>query len=91
MYLVGAKFDLNTDLREILTTKQLKGRHARWVTFLQEYDFTPIHIKGVHNTVSDSLSRRPYDITHTECDDAIDKFPDILTINSLPYDYASLE
>ena len=85
VYLTGAQFDIHTDhagLRQILTTKNLEGRQARWVTFLQKYDYKPIYIRGRDNIIPDQLSRRPYKTTHTETDDAIDKFPDILSLQN---------
>ena len=90
VYLAGNEFDIHTDhagLRQILTTKNLEGRQARWVTFLQGYNFTPYHIKGVNNVIPDCLSRRPYEITHTEADDKIDKYPEIMAITESPDDH----
>jgi len=86
IYLIGAHFELHTDhaaLRQILTTKNLEGRQARWVTFLQGFNFTPIYIKGKENIVPDALSRRHYDVTHTDADEVIENYPDISAINQI--------
>lgn len=45
-------------IRYLQTKPSLNGRQARWLDFLQEYDFEENHIPGVKNIVPDSLSRR---------------------------------
>ena len=41
--------------------KQIQDLLQDWHWFLQGYDYTVIHRKGVANTYADSLSRREYD------------------------------
>ncbi|KAG1461513.1 hypothetical protein G6F56_005713 [Rhizopus delemar] len=60
-YLYGSKFTIYTDhaaLKSILGTKMPKGRLARWIMDLQEYQpYDVIHRKGSLNTDADALSR----------------------------------
>src|ERR1700758_4348747 len=37
---------------------KVTGRQARWIEFLQDFDYTLEHIPGMTNTVADLLSRR---------------------------------
>ena len=94
VYLTGVPFEIHTDhaaLRQILTSRDLEGRRARWVGFLQEYDFTPYHIKGKDNVIPDALSRRHYNHDHTKEDDVIDMYPDLYSINTdIPKDNSTL-
>lgn len=60
-YLYGAKLTIYTDhaaLKSILSTKEPKGRIARWILQIQGYSFTIVHRKGVLNADADALSRR---------------------------------
>lgn len=59
-YVEGTKFDIITDhsaLLWLLNLKELKGRLARWVMRIQQYDFEVKHIKGKLNVVPDAISR----------------------------------
>jgi len=38
--------------------QKVTGRQARWIKFLQDFDYTLEHIAGTTNTVADLLSRR---------------------------------
>ena len=63
-YLMGAaqKFEIWTDhanLQYFKKPQKLNRRQARWVTILQEYDFSLHHIPGKQNSKADILSRRP--------------------------------
>jgi len=63
-YLMGAKqeFEIWTDhanLQYFKKPEKLNRRQARWLTELQEYDFTLHHIPGKSNSKADILSRRP--------------------------------
>jgi hypothetical protein len=61
-YVAGTKFKLQTDhkaLEGLMKSKDLQGRMARWVTSLQEYDFTLQYRKGSANANADTLSRLP--------------------------------
>ncbi|HVX00319.1 MAG TPA: reverse transcriptase domain-containing protein, partial [Candidatus Babeliaceae bacterium] len=60
-YLHGRKFTVITDhqsLRYLSTQPQLSGRQARWVEFLQQFDFNTEYKPGKKNVVADALSRR---------------------------------
>ena len=83
VYLEGAPFELKTDhsaLKWLLATKQPQGRLARWILFLQQFQYTVSHIKGTRNVVPDVLSRRTYDYTSTPADEVIEKYPDLDSI-----------
>jgi hypothetical protein len=61
-YLVGQKFELNTDhcgLQHIFTQSDLNTRQRRWSKLLSEYYFEITYIKGIVNRVADALSQRP--------------------------------
>ncbi|CEP13481.1 hypothetical protein [Parasitella parasitica] len=66
-YLYGSKFTIYTDhaaLRSILGTKMPKGRLARWIMELQEYQpYEVVHKKkGVLNVDANALSSRIADV-----------------------------
>jgi hypothetical protein len=59
-YLHGPKFDLYTDNSALTWLKnrpQPKGRVARWIFELSEYDYELIHKQGRLNANADALSR----------------------------------
>ena len=58
-YLLGKKFTVVTDHSALrwLHSVEPKGRLARWVMCLQEYDFDILHRPGSENGNADSLSR----------------------------------
>ena len=61
-YLEGQKFSLHTDhsaLKELLTTKEPKGRTARWIHKLAELDFVVLHKPGKSIGHADAMSRLP--------------------------------
>ncbi|MCO5566889.1 hypothetical protein L7F22_020572 [Adiantum nelumboides] len=61
-YLYGSKFIAWTDhhsLRYICDQDDLRGRKARWVELMQEFDFEIRYRKGSTNKVADALSRNP--------------------------------
>jgi hypothetical protein len=60
-YLGLKPFTLVTDhsaLKWLQTSKLPKGRRARWVMELQQYEFEIKHRPGKHNANADALSRR---------------------------------
>lgn len=61
-YLYGRKFVIRTDhisLRWLMSFKNPEGQLARWLEWIQQYDFEIIHRKGNLHKNADSLSRRP--------------------------------
>ena len=62
-FLYGNHFTVMTDhaaIKSILALKDPKGRLARWVMKLQDYQFSIIHKAGINNGDADGLSRRQY-------------------------------
>ena len=60
VYLLGRHFQVFTDhhsLTYLQTQPSLSKRQARWVEFLQEFDFEIIYKPGKNNQVADALSR----------------------------------
>ena len=63
-YVEHKKFTLYTDhnaLVSLLKKKEMTRRLARYVSFLQTFDFDLRYLKGKMNQVADALSRRPLD------------------------------
>lgn len=61
-YLEGAKFKLFTDhlaLTHLLNGSQPKGRVARWISEIQQFDFEVAHRSGQDLSDADALSRLP--------------------------------
>ena len=61
-YWVGGKFIVKTDnnsIRHFLTQKELNGRHKKWVSIVQYFDFDIEYKKGKMNVVDDALSHKP--------------------------------
>jgi hypothetical protein len=59
-FLIGRKFTIVTDhsaLKTLTTAKVTKGRRARWMMELQQYNFEVKHRAGKSNTNADGLSR----------------------------------
>uniref|UniRef100_A0A803LHP5 Reverse transcriptase RNase H-like domain-containing protein n=1 Tax=Chenopodium quinoa TaxID=63459 RepID=A0A803LHP5_CHEQI len=64
-YLLGTKFTVLTD--NVANTffqsqKTLSPKQARWMEFLEEYDFSWQHKPGRHNCVPDALSRKTQEV-----------------------------
>ncbi|XP_011626562.1 uncharacterized protein LOC105421312 [Amborella trichopoda] len=60
-YLIHREFVLYSDhdaLRYLSSQKKLNARHAKWMTFLQEYTFLLKRKAATQNKVADTLSRR---------------------------------
>ena len=47
----------NKEFKYLLDQPNLNARKARWLAFLNEYDFKIQHLKGKENKVADALSR----------------------------------
>ena len=63
-YLYGFPFTLITDHNPLTSLKGIKdtgGRLARWLLFLQQFNFTVEYKKGSRHSNADTLSRRPPD------------------------------
>lgn len=61
-YLFGRRFQVKTNnnvVKLLCSKKELKGKFARWIMELQEFDFQIHHLKGTENIVADTLSRYP--------------------------------
>ena len=68
-YLFGKRFLLTTDHRPLTflqTVKEPKGRMARWIARVQEYDFRVQYKRGQDNGVADCLSRAQYSMRPLE-------------------------
>lgn len=62
-YLRGNHVTIVTDhsaLVWLLAQKEPKGRIARWIAYLQQFDYSIEHKAGIKHANADGLSRRPY-------------------------------
>ena len=60
VYLAGTSFTLNTDHNPLVylrSQKDPRGKFARWIMELEEFDYTIKYIPGIRNTKADTLSR----------------------------------
>ena len=84
VYLVGHNFQIITDHRALkwLHSIESKGRIARWIMDLQEFDFTVAHRPGVSNANADALSR----LQHQPLPDQMSCGPETVSclVNLLP-------
>lgn len=93
-YVEGLQFEIITDhsaLIWLLKQNDLKGRLARWILKLQQYDFEIKHIKGSQNIVPDTLSRMPIpEIALIQMDnvkdDSYEQLKEKIQKNPLKYD-----
>ncbi|GES79037.1 enzymatic polyprotein, putative [Rhizophagus clarus] len=63
-FLIERKFEIITDhaaLKGLMNAKIPKGRRARWIMELQQYDCEMIHRNGKENKNADALSRMKYE------------------------------
>ena len=88
-YLVVSDIIIFTDhsaLKYLLTKKNAKARHIRWVLLLQEFNLRIRDKKGVENVVADHLSRLT--IAHNTHNPPInDEFPEesLLLVENTPW------
>lgn len=66
-------------LKYLDTQKTLSRRQARWVEFMQEFDYNVSYIKGKSNVVADALSRQ-YSEVHKKSATVIRKLKAVTTI-----------
>jgi hypothetical protein len=69
--LIGVPFTVLTDHRTLecfQTQRHMSRRQARWMEFLQQYDFTIVYLRGEDNTAADALSRTAFPTTTSEAD-----------------------
>ena len=52
-------FTNHDSLKHLNSQSRLNAKHARWIDFLQQFDFTICHKFGKENKVVDALSRKP--------------------------------
>ena len=74
-FLRGNKVYVVTDhiaLKWLLTHKQPKGRLARWIAYLQQFDFHVIHKAGKQHTNADTLSRMHHETDASQLENMID-------------------
>jgi len=63
-FLLGKKFILRVDhsaLVYLRRTRDLMGQAARWLEFIEEYDFDLVHLARTSHGNCDALSRFPYE------------------------------
>jgi transposase InsO family protein len=77
-YLLATEFIVKTDhkpLTWLMTTRDPRGRLARWALRLQEFNFTTQHIHGRDNYIPDALSR--------PCQETDDLPKEVIPVNHL--------
>ena len=60
VYLAGRSFILNSDHNPLVHMREQKdprGKFARWITELEEYDYSVKYVPGIENVKADTLSR----------------------------------
>src|SRR5258708_7564942 len=69
-YLLGRKSLVRTDHAALIylrSAKELIGQQARWLDFIEEFDFDLQHRPGVTHGNADAMSRKPCDENGVEC------------------------
>jgi hypothetical protein len=89
IYLQGAEFTLYTDHQALTSvlgnSKKLSPKLSRWALYLSQFKYEIKYKPGLLNASADSMSRRTYDVDHTETDEKIEQFPyhpDQVSINT---------
>jgi len=62
--LLGVRFKVYTDHRTLEyfnSQKDMSSRQMRWSTFLSDFDYDIVYVRGEDNTAADALSRMPDD------------------------------
>lgn len=94
-YLRGTHVKIQTDhsaLKWILTQKQPQGRLARWLAFLQTFDYEVEHRAGIRMGNADGLSRREYNDGIEETQDQASPQPsESLTNSGVPQALSSVD
>ena len=57
--LLGAQITIHTDHEKILKIGDLSQRRLQWISYVDEYGPTLVHIEGTKNIVADQFSRMP--------------------------------
>ena len=84
-YLHGQRFKLITDhsaITYMMNQIDPKGRLARWVVTLQEFDFEVVHKPGKENKVADCLSR-----AHANSDSPAEDYDDDVPVPGMDDDF----
>ena len=79
-YIEHTNFTIVTDhecLKWLNSISEPRGRLARWITRLAQFNYNIIHKKGKFLTVADALSRTPYSIEIASVTQALPDFKEI--------------
>ena len=69
-YLLGRRFTVRTDHAALQWLKRIPepvGQQARWIGFLEEFEFDIVHHAGSRHLNADALSRRPCRLSYGCC------------------------
>ena len=77
-YLLGRHFAIRTDhmaLSWLRRTPEPMPQLARWLTFIEQYDYEVLHREAKRHGNADGLSRRPAERSEPEVEDAETELP----------------